>query len=133
MTIHYGQFLVHPVIARLVKPKKTGGRSVRVYKVEEKGSDVNLATQLLLDGFRQDYEVAIVISGDTDLVGPIRAVRTELNLEVGVFNPYQRSSKELQDAASFYKPVDLTILPRCQFPPTLVDADGRTIRKPASW
>ncbi len=40
----------------------------KVVKVEEKGSDVNIASYLLLDGFRNDYEVAVIISNDSDLV-----------------------------------------------------------------
>jgi hypothetical protein len=37
-----------------------------VIKTEEKGSDVNLATYLLLDAFKQDCEAAVVISNDSD-------------------------------------------------------------------
>ena len=62
-----------------------------VFKTEEKGSDVFLATHLLLDGFRNRYECAIVISGDSDLVTPIRMVRNELKKSVGVLNPQRLS------------------------------------------
>ena len=31
---------------------------------EEKGSDVNLATRLLVDGFNGDYEQAVVVSNE---------------------------------------------------------------------
>lgn len=41
---------------------------------EEKGSDVNLATMLLLDGCGRKYDVAMVISNDSDLALPIRMV-----------------------------------------------------------
>jgi hypothetical protein len=36
---------------------------------EEKGSDVNVATHLLLDALRSDIDAAIVISNDSDLGG----------------------------------------------------------------
>lgn len=62
-------------------------QKVRVLKVEGKGSDVNLAAHMLWDGFRRDYECAVVVSNDSDLLEPIRIVRRELGIPVGVINP----------------------------------------------
>ena len=59
---------------------------MEVVKTEEKGSDVNLATHLLYDGFKNDYEVAVVVSNDSDLLEPVRVARS-LGLTVGVLNP----------------------------------------------
>src|SRR5437016_4624097 len=52
LSIHYGHFLTHPISARLVKRQRRGPPFVQVWKTEEKGSDVNLAAHLLIDGFR---------------------------------------------------------------------------------
>ena len=43
-----------------------GPKTVEVIKTEEKGSDVNLATYLLVDAFRRDAEAFVVISNDSD-------------------------------------------------------------------
>ena len=43
-----------------------------VRKIEETGSDVNLATLLLEEGFEGLYDVAVVISNDSDLCGRSR-------------------------------------------------------------
>ena len=48
-------------------------RPVRVMKTEEKGSDVNLATYLLVDAFEDRFDVAVIISNDSDLKEPIAA------------------------------------------------------------
>ena len=61
---------------------------------DEKGSDVNLASLLLADGFRRDYEVAVVISTDSDLALPMRIVRRQLQLPVG-FLSRNRYANEL--------------------------------------
>jgi hypothetical protein len=45
-----------------------------VIRRTEKGSDVNLASMLLVDGFRGDYEVAAVITTDADLALPLGMV-----------------------------------------------------------
>ena len=42
-------------------------RPLRVMKTEEKGSDVNLATHLLVDAFDDAFNIAVIISNDSDL------------------------------------------------------------------
>ena len=53
----------------------------------EKGSDVNLASYLLLDAFDREYQVALVISNDSDLTHPIELVRDRFGVRVGVAPP----------------------------------------------
>jgi hypothetical protein len=52
---------------------------------EEKGSDVNVASHLLVDVLTSAVDAAIVISNDSDLKFPIRYARTKV--PVGVINP----------------------------------------------
>ena len=52
---------------------------------EEKGTDVNLATHLLLDVLQDRVDAAIVVSNDSDLALPIRIAR--VNVPVGIANP----------------------------------------------
>jgi len=54
---------------------------VEILDTKEKGSDVNLATYLLMDGFKREYEMAVVISNDSDLVEPIKLVTSERGLK----------------------------------------------------
>ena len=85
LSIIYGHFLTHPTpmpLTGIVPIKK-----VWVDKTEEKGSDVNLATYLLFDAFEGDYEAALIISNDSDLVEPISLVRDKLGRPVGIVNP----------------------------------------------
>ncbi|MEJ3743296.1 NYN domain-containing protein [Actinomycetes bacterium KLBMP 9797] len=56
-----------------------------VARREEKGSDVNVATHLLLDLFYHRIDAAIVISNDSDLSLPIRSARDVV--PVGLVNP----------------------------------------------
>jgi uncharacterized LabA/DUF88 family protein len=103
-----------------------------VIAMREKGSDVNLASLLLADGFRGDYEVAVVVSNDSDLVLPIRIVRNQLRLPVGLLKPGKRFAVELAKAATFYKPIRDGVLAASQLPSELVDSNG-TITKPSTW
>jgi len=46
VSVHFGQFRTHPVAMPLANPAPGKGRTVRVLKTEEKGSDVNLAASM---------------------------------------------------------------------------------------
>mgnify|MGYP001087336262 CR=1 FL=1 len=132
LSVHYGQFLTHSVWRPLANPPIGGPDMVEVLDTKEKGSDVNLATYLLVDGFNKDYQMAVVISNDSDLVEPIKLVGSELGLPVGVLHPPRRHVRELDQVATFYRPIRERVLKASQFPPVLVDANG-TITKPPAW
>lgn len=134
VTVHLGYFMAKQTRARLVTPLADGTKTVKIHKTEEKGSDVNLATHLLLDGFRGMYDIAAVITNDSDLVEPVRVVRDELKKPVIILNPNGDGShsRELRAVASGYKPIREGVLRSSQFPNPLVDAIG-TFQKPASW
>lgn len=136
LSIHYGHYLTNNTRMPLANPSPGGPRTVEVIKTEEKGSDVNIATHLLLDGFKGDYDIAVVISNDSDLVEPIRMVRKEFGLKVGVINPHQNVSWALKKRATFYKQIDLDLNPdllrNSQLPDKLTDSKG-VITKPPNW
>ncbi len=91
---------------------------------------MNLATFLLVDGFKDDYESAVVISNDSDLIEPIQAVRRELGLKVGVIIPGDIPRSALR--ADFYRRIRRGNLAASQFPSSIVDSKG-VVRKPSEW
>src|SRR5258708_19288542 len=95
-----------------------------VIKTEEKGSDVDIATQLLGDGFKNEYDLEVVVSNDSDLFLPIRFVVDQLRKPVGLLNPQKPPSVELSKCASFIKQIRAGVLARSQFPSTLTDSNG---------
>lgn len=132
--VHLGSFLTKPTRMRLANPPLVGPRTVEVIKTEEKGSDVNLATYLLVDAFRQDADAFAVVSNDSDLTEPIRIVCHELGLLVGLLNPQPKPSQRLmQCRPSFAKPIRAGVLRASQFPAVITDSAGASIRKPTGW
>jgi hypothetical protein len=103
-----------------------------VDKTEEKGSDVNLASNLVRDGFRGLFELAVLITNDSDLLEPVRIVRQELQLPVGILNPHQRHSAVLKPQATFMKRTRQSDLAACQFPAFMQDSKG-SFHKPTIW
>jgi len=132
--VHYGSFLTKPTRMMLADPPAVGPRTVEVIKTEEKGSDVNLATYLLVDAFRDDAEAFAVVSNDSDLTEPIRIVRHELGKVVGLLNPQPVASQRLLTCRpTFARQIRSGVLGASQFPRQLVDGSGSVIRKPAEW
>ena len=129
LSVILGSFLTHEVTMPLAPP---ASGFTRVLKTEEKGSDVNLAAHLLIDGFRNDFELAVVVSNDSDLLLPIRFVIEELGKPVGLLNPQKHVSVVLQPHVTFIKHIRAHVLANSQFPPTLTDNDG-AFSKPATW
>jgi hypothetical protein len=67
----------------------------------------------------------ILLTNDSDLVEPVKIVRNELKLPVGVLNPRPSSpSHELRKYATFVKPFRKGVLAAIQFPPPLTDKTG---------
>ena len=135
VSIHYGHYLSGVRSMPLARPTSTA-RFADVIKMEEKGSDVNLATMLLVDAFRGDFEQALVISNDSDLAMPIDVVARELKLPVGVVFPCSRPGRQrsvtLKGVATFVRDIRPAALASAQLPNSLQDANG-TITKPAVW
>jgi uncharacterized LabA/DUF88 family protein len=132
LTIHYGYFLSHSVWRPLAKPPEKGPTMVEVVDTKEKGSDVKLATHLLVDGFKKDYQMAVVVSDDSDLAEPIKLTIEQLGLPVGVLHPHRTHSTQLSQVATFYRPIRERVLKVSLFPSTLADANG-IITKPETW
>jgi hypothetical protein len=99
-------------------------------QAEEKGSEVNLASHLLRDASSKKFEVAVLITNDSDLAEPVQIVAHELGLPVGILNPHQFHSRELRQYATFLKRISQGDLVACQFQRTITDWKG-TFAKPA--
>lgn len=133
LEIIYGHFLEHEIMMPLANPPSTGSKFVRVIKTEEKGSDVNLATHLVNDAHNKRYQVAVIVSNDSDLVEPVKVVRQEVKLPVGVLNPIPtHPSYELRKHATFEKPIRSGVLAASQFPVRMRDSIGEFF-KPPTW
>jgi uncharacterized LabA/DUF88 family protein len=126
--VHYGSFLARPKTMPRY-PVKNPPTFVEVLKTEEKGSDVNLATHLVFDGCQGRYDVAVVISNDTDLCEPIRVVAQELKMPVGLLSPVDSPAKELTAVSTFVRRIKKSALKSTQFP----DAVKVGIEKPQKW
>ncbi|HEX5239354.1 MAG TPA: NYN domain-containing protein [Sphingomicrobium sp.] len=132
--IHFGHFLTHEITMPDAAAWKAGRyRPVRVMKTEEKGSDVNFATHLLIDAFDNIFDVAVIISNDSDLKEPIRLVRSRFGKKIALVGPKKtRISGALRPLADYVRQFGPSALAKAQFPTQMQDATG-TFHKPRKW
>ena len=117
----------------LAVPRAGQPRTVEVIKTEEKGTDVNIASYLLLDAFEVDSDLAVIVSNDADLAEPMRIVLREFGMDVGIANPFRRPSSELSRVpVTLRRQIREGMLAASQLPPVL-KGKGSLIRRPAAW
>ncbi len=124
--IYYGHFLADSVSCREC------GHTYRTY--HEKMTDVNISVEMMSDAFQDQFDVAFLVSADSDLVGPVKAVqRLFAHKRVVVAFPPARSSKALKQAAGAQIYVSRTTLAKSLFPDQVVKPDGYVLRCPPEW
>ena len=132
LEIILGNFQVHEKILPVspLELRKNGKPRVqKVLNTEEKGSDVNLGVHLVYDACTDKFDVAIVITNDTDLTEPIRIVADQLNKQVINLCPHRNvafSLKKIKNVKHYV--IGTNHLAKSQFPDSV---DG--IIRPCHW
>lgn len=100
----------------------------------EKMTDVNIATNLIVDAFQDRYDMAMLISGDSDLVPPIRAVHSLFsNKRVFVSFPPKRHNQTVAAAAKGSQVIGRKKLADNQLPNTITKKGGYVLTRPSEW
>ena len=124
--IHYGYFLP--------KRRSCAACGTQWTTYEEKMTDVNIAVELLGDAQDDAFDTAVVVSADSDLVGPVDALRRRFpDKRVIAMFPPRRASKHLRAVATAAFPIWRKTLSDSLLPDRVVKADGHVVSRPASW
>ena len=100
----------------------------------EKMTDVNIATQIMIDAYADNYDMAMLISGDSDLVPPIRSVHEHFkNKRVFVAFPPKRHNNSVSAVAKGSFTIGRKKLVDAQFSTYVKKRDGYIITKPSNW
>ena len=79
----------------------------------EKGTDVQLATDMITHGFKSNYDVAILVAGDNDFVGALQAVKDNgKHVEVALFGK-EGTSRQLRAVADKVITINSRLLEGC--------------------
>ena len=97
-------------------------------------TDVNIAMELLVDAQEDRFDVALLVSADSDLTGPVIKVRTLFpNKRVIVAFPPDRVSERLKREASGWISIGADSIRQNQLPDPVVKPDGVKLWKPVEW
>ncbi len=103
-------------------------------EINEKMTDVQIATHLLTDSFTNKFERAIIITGDTDIIPAIVAVKKHHpDKMIGVYFPPDRHSSNLENHADFYGTIGEIKLRNNQLPNNVKKPGGYVLTRPPSW
>ena len=97
-------------------------------------ANVNIATEMLLDAVNNRFDIALLISADSDLVPPIKAIRTHYpEKRVTVAFPPRRYSTDLERAASSSFHIGRAKIAQSRFPERVTKTDGFVLERPSEW
>lgn len=126
LKIFYGMYQANSIECHACKAKWD--------KSDEKMTDVNIATELLVDAFGDAFDTAIVVSADSDLVPPIaKIVGLFPKKKVTVAFPPERKSKHMKKVASAWFDIGRDTIANSQFPNVVKTANGYDVVKPSEW
>lgn len=101
---------------------------------EEKMTDVNIAVEMMTDCHLHAFDVALIISGDSDLTGPVEAIRSLYSDKRTVIAfPPRRHSMRLQTAAHAFLTIGRRHFHNSQLPDKVLKQNGHVLEKPGNW
>jgi uncharacterized LabA/DUF88 family protein len=124
--VYYGKYQLNPRSCRFCGRKE--------YIPNEKMTDVNIAVEMLADAFTDAFDIALLVSADSDLVAPVRKVKSLFpNKRIVICFPPQRHSADLEKAAGIFTHINRAVLAANQFPDRLEKPDGYILTRPDKW
>jgi len=108
--------------------------TVRVKRPEEKGTDVALASHLLVDALEDIADSYALVTNDSDLVPAVRMLSDRAR-SISLVSVMGEKYNKAFDAAGInsVRQIRRGTLAACQFPGRLEDEQGRMISKPPTW
>lgn len=103
------------------------------YEWREKGTDVLLACKTLERAKDDLYDVAVIVSGDTDYLPLIKILPKMFNKQLGFALPFKRETKGIKKQASFSFCLTPDTYSSFQLSPTVILPSGRRLHCPTEW
>jgi uncharacterized LabA/DUF88 family protein len=126
VNVVYGEFKLKDKVCRICR---------RTYQTfEEKQTDVNIAIHLFRLAMEDIYDTATIISGDSDLIPSIVAVKQVFpGKQIGIVLPIGRASESLKLRADFHMRMKRFHLESSTFSGVVNLAGGGSVKSPDGW
>ena len=103
-----------------------------IKKHEEKQTDVNIATQIVQDIYEKKPNIIQIISGDTDLIPPIKIAK-EKNINIQVVIPVARRANEFDSIVDKKSKIKIKHLEKCFLGERYTTKDNITLKCPYTF
>jgi len=106
----------------------------RYQTFEEKKTDVNIAVEMMKAAVRDEFDTAIIISGDSDLVPVVEAIKALFPAKrVGVIIPINGKAASLKQTCDFHMKMKEKHLKASTFPDEIDLGGGVKLFRSPSW
>lgn len=99
----------------------------------EKMTDVNIASFMFWDAYKEYCDIQILIGGDTDLKPITERLKKIQKTELYIFFPLHRETDDLKKYCKFSGKIYKNIFKTCQFSNPVINRKGNKIFKPIYW
>jgi uncharacterized LabA/DUF88 family protein len=127
--LHFGKYIAKKITCR-------GTCKESFQSLEEKETDVRIATQMISDVISGKCDISILVSADSDMVPPIEFIREyKPTHKIFVYFPPNRYSSNLNSLADRIRKLDTDHIAFATYilPNEITTSAGYIIKKPSSW
>ena len=105
-----------------------------IIKQEEKETDVSIGIRVFTIFYKDECDIAVIMSGDTDLSPALNECKSLFPEKKIIFAfPYKRKNKELAKLAPESFSINKKLCIKHQFPNPVILENGEKIFKPETW
>jgi uncharacterized LabA/DUF88 family protein len=105
----------------------------KVRITREKGTDVALASHMVLDAAKMAADLYVLLSNDSDFEPTLKMLKNDLSAEVALISPVPRPAMSLVETKpTFIKIIRYSALADSQFPNQVL-YKGKLYRRPETW
>jgi hypothetical protein len=87
----------------------------------------------MTDALQNKFDTAMLLSGDSDLVGLVKRVKHLFTKRVIIAFPPNRKPRSLRNEASAVLDIDAALLAKSLFPEKVTKPDGYVLQRPVEW
>ena len=101
---------------------------------EEKATDVNISLYIFIEAYQDNYDKALIITADTDIIPAIQLTRSYFqSKELHIILPFNRRGKIFKRFAHKVHKIKKHHLERNQLPESVVSKEGKIFSRPSEW
>ena len=110
------------------------GCNIHYFKSEEKQTDINLCLWLFEKAYKNEYEKAVIVSADSDLLSGYYSMKRNFpTIDVVFLFPIERDFFKIREKVTNYYTINERDLALSQLPDVVTLQNGKKLKRPLTW